>query len=83
MEFRHPWFRPSCCNTNWNDYREIEEVTADQSDRAHESHSDENGNHRREFSYTSERNDRRLQRRTESPTHRGPSTEMAPLVLSD
>ena len=87
LEFRHPWFRPTCCNTNWNDYREIEEVPIGQTNRQRENNSDENENfHRSQFSYTEERNERRLQRRTESPTNRGRNgvlTDMPPHVISD
>ena len=82
MEYRHPWCRPACCRTwseSWNEYRSIEETTADQTDRGHH---DENGNHRSTVAYTSDRSDRVIIGR-QSPPHRGPRTEMAPLVLSD
>ena len=80
LEFQHPWFRPSCCNTYRNNYRDIDEIETDQMNRGRENNNDENG------TYTSERNDRRLQRRTESPTNRGRNgvlTEMAPVVITD
>ena len=80
LEYQHPWFRPSCCNTYRNNYRDIDEIETDQMNRGRENNNDENG------TYTSERNDRRLQRRTESPTNRGRNgvlTEMAPVVITD
>ena len=80
LEYRHPWFRLSCCNTNWNDYRDIEEVSVDQVNSVRGNNNDENGNTRSEFSNTCELSDRRLQRRTESPSNRGRNgviTEMA------
>jgi hypothetical protein len=81
VEYRHPWFRGTpCSSTNWNDYREIEEVTtSEQIERGYETHNnnDENDNHRP--SYTRERRERR----TESPINRGPNTDRAPVFLND
>jgi len=87
VEYRHPWFANTWCITwseNWHEYREIEEVPAEQEDRRPESQNDENGNHTHpsELTYSNERNTG-MHRGVISPPHRGPSSETAPLVLSD
>ena len=81
MEFRHPYFRPTFCNTSWNEYREIEDVTVDDTERGATTQNDENGNYRNEstIEHTTERN----QRITETPQRRVRITEIAPLVLSE
>ena len=78
VEYRHPWCRPVCC-TPWNEYRDIEEVNPEQTDRGQ---GDENGNHSRSLNYTSEQSDSSSRGR-QSPPHRGPGTEMSRLVLND